>query len=78
MFSSYSLGAGDCFKIEVDELFIDARSNGDNALSSPIDTAMIQQWINSLKPRKAAGRDALYNEHIMLGDVQLSVHLCVV
>jgi hypothetical protein len=43
VFSSYSLGAGDCFKIEVDELFNDARSNSDNALSSPIDTAMIQQ-----------------------------------
>ena len=38
---------------------------------------MIQQCVNSLKPRKAAGPDELCNEHIMLGDVQLSVHLCL-
>ena len=77
MFFPNSVGADDCFKSEVDELLNDARSNGDNALSSPIDIAMIQQCVNSLKPRKAAGPDELCNEHIMLGGVQLSVHLCL-
>ena len=77
VFSPNSVGADDCFKSEVDELLNDARSNGDNALSSPIDIAMIQQCVNSLKPRKAAGPNELCNEHIVLGGVQLSVHLCL-
>jgi Reverse transcriptase (RNA-dependent DNA polymerase) len=72
-----SVGADDCFKSEVDELQNDARNNGDNALSSPIDIAMIQQCVNSLKPRKAAGPDELCNEYIILRGVQLFVHLCL-
>ena len=52
MFFPNSVGADDCFKSEVDELLNDARSNGDNALSSPIDIAMIQQCVNILKPHK--------------------------
>ena len=76
-FPPNSAGVDDSFKSEVDTLLNDARSNGDNALSSPIDIAMIQQCVNSLKPREAAGPDELCNEHIMLGGVQPSVHLCL-
>jgi hypothetical protein len=34
------VGADECFNSEVDELLNEARSNGDDALPSPIDTAL--------------------------------------
>jgi hypothetical protein len=76
VFSPNTEEVEDKLKIEVDEFLFKQKSDAE--VTTPVvDLSVLNDCIGNLKRHKSAGPDNICNEHIILGGVQLQVHICL-